>query len=125
MADAELTQRLVGILVADAASYSRLMALDERATVAALDAARAIYKARIETNRGRVVDMAGDSVLAVFPSAAGAVNAALAAQNALSACSNDMPEDRRLSFRIGIHLGDVYEKNDGTVYGDGVNIAAR
>ena len=125
MADAELTQRLVGILAADAVGYSRLMAMDERATVAALDAARVIYKARIETHQGRVVDMAGDSVLAVFPSAAGAVNAALAVQSALAACSDDIPDDRRLSFRIGIHLGDVYEKNDGTVYGDGVNIAAR
>jgi len=125
MADADLTQRLVGILAADAAGYSRLMAMDERATVAALDAARVIYKASIETHQGHVVDMAGDSVLAVFPSAAGAVNAALAVQSALAACSGDIPDDRTLSFRIGIHLGDVYEKKDGTVYGDGVNIAAR
>ena len=125
MADAELTQRLVGILVADAVGYSRLMAWDERATVAALDTARMIYKARIETHQGRVVDMAGDSVLAVFPSATGAVNAALAVQSALAARSGDVPDDRKLSFRIGIHLGDVYEKNDGSVYGDGVNIAAR
>lgn len=125
MADAELTQRLMGILVADAVGYSRLMSIDERATVAALDAARLIYKVRIEANQGRVVDMAGDSVLAVFPAAAGAVNAALAVQRAIAAGSEGVSDDHRLSFRIGIHLGDVYEKGDGTVYGDGVNIAAR
>ena len=70
---AELTQRLVAILAADAAGYSRLMAIDERATVAALDTARAVFRAQIEANHGQVIDMAGDSVLAVFETAAGAV----------------------------------------------------
>jgi adenylate cyclase len=121
----ELKQRLAAILAADAAGYSRLMAADERATVAALDAARAVFRTQIEANQGRVIDMAGDSVLAVFETATGAVLAALAIQTELKAPIADVPEDRRMRFRIGIHLGDVIEKGDGTIYGDGVNIAAR
>jgi len=119
----ELRQRLAAILAADVAGYSRMMSLDERATVAALDAARAVFRGQIDANAGRVIDMAGDSVLAVFETAAGAVSAALGVQHAESV--NDQPEDRRMRFRIGVHLGDVIEKADGTVYGDGVNIAAR
>ena len=69
--------------------------------------------------------MAGDSVLAVFDSATGAVSAALAVQTALEAAALAVPEERRMRFRIGVHLGDVIEKSDGTVYGDGVNLAAR
>src|SRR5216683_1178509 len=118
-------QRLVAILAADVAGYSRLMAVDERATVVALDAARRVFKAQIESHQGRVIDMAGDSVLAVFETATGAVAAALAIQETLAATEGAVPKDRRMRFRIGVHLGDVIEKADGTVYGDGVNIAAR
>jgi TolB-like protein/tetratricopeptide (TPR) repeat protein len=101
------------------------MEVDERMTVAALDAARGVFKAEIESNHGRVINMAGDSVLAVFDTAAGAVTAALAAQRELEQSSLDVPADRRMRFRIGVHLGDVIEKPDGDLYGDGVNIAAR
>lgn len=125
MSGTELKQRLAAILAADVAGYSRLMAVDERATVAALDSARKVFRSRIESNQGRVIDMAGDSVLAVFETATGAVSAALAVQQELNASSNSVPEDRRMRFRIGVHMGDVIEKADGTVYGDGVNIAAR
>ncbi len=125
MSTSDLRQRLAAILAADAAGYSRLMSADERATVAALDAARAAFKKQIESNQGRVIDMAGDSVLAVFETAIGAVSAALAVQKALCTVTNEQPEHRRMCFRIGVHLGDVMEKADGTVYGDGVNIAAR
>jgi adenylate cyclase len=125
VSESELKQRLAAILAADAAGYSRLMAADERATVAALDAARGVFRTAIEANQGRVIDMAGDSVLAVFDTAVGAVNAALAVQRDLHASSGEMPEDRRMRFRIGVHLGDLIEKADGSVYGDGVNIAAR
>jgi adenylate cyclase len=121
----ELRQRLAAILAADVSGYSRLMAGDDRATVASLDAARGVFRAQIESNQGRVIDMAGDSVLAVFESAIGAVSAALSVQRELERSSNGVPEDRRMRFRIGVHLGDVIEKADGTVYGDGVNIAAR
>ena len=118
-------QRLAAILAADVVGYSRLMTADERATVAALDAARLIFRTQIESSQGRVIDMAGDSVLAAFDSATGAVSAALAVQQALEAAARAVPEDRRMRFRIGVHLGDVIEKPDGSVYGDGVNIAAR
>ena len=101
------------------------MSGDERATVAALDAARDVFRISIEAHHGRVIDMAGDSVLAVFETATGAVVAALAIQGLLAADAGSSPEDRRMLFRIGVHLGDVIEKADGTVYGDGVNIAAR
>jgi adenylate cyclase len=125
MNDTELKQRLAGIMVADVAGYSRLMAADERATVAALDAARTVFRSAIESNHGRVIDMAGDSVLAVFETAIGAVAAALGVQEALGAAAGTVPEGQRMRFRIGVHLGDVIEKTDGSVYGDGVNIAAR
>ncbi len=125
MSSAEFKQRLAAILAADVAGYSRLMAADERATVAALDAARKVFRSRIESSQGRVIDMAGDSVLAVFETAAGAVSAALAIQKEIDLSGEQLPEDRRMRFRIGVHLGDVIEKADGTIYGDGVNIAAR
>ena len=125
MSNAGLTQRLTAILAADVAGYARLMAADAGATVAALDEARAVFRQQIEANRGRVVDMVGDSVLALFESAAGAVSAALAVQKALEVVSASMPEDRQMRVRIGVHLGDVIEKPDGTVYGTGVNVAAR
>jgi len=121
----ELRQRLAAILAADAAGYSRLMSLNERATVQALDAARKVFRIHIESNQGRVIDMAGDSVLAVFDTATGAVFAALAVQFELAALATDVEEQRRMQFRVGIHLGDVLEKADGSVYGDGVNVAAR
>ena len=125
MSGTELKQRLAAILAADAAGYSRLMAADERATVAALDAARAVFRGQIEMHQGRVVDMAGDSVLGVFETATGAVDAALGTQQTLAAVALTVPEDRRMHFRIGVHLGDVNVKVDGSIYGDGVNVAAR
>lgn len=125
MSDTGVRQRLAAILAADAAGYSRLMAADDRATVTALDAARTVFQRCIESSRGRVIDMAGDSVLALFETATGAVEAALEIQRTLGLDAARAPEDRRLRFRIGMHLGDVLEKPDGTIYGDGVNIAAR
>lgn len=125
MSSTDLRTRLVAILAADAAGYSLLMSLDAFATVAALEAARTIFKTQIEAKQGRVIDMAGDSVLAVFDTATGAVAAALAAQEQVNALAETASQDRRMLFRIGLHLGDVIEKSDGTVYGDGVNIAAR
>ena len=120
-----MTHRLAAILAADAAGYSRPMAVDDQATVAALDAARAVFRAQVEVQQGRVVDTAGDSVLAVFGNAMGAVSAALAVQAQLNPLADVEAPDRRMHSRIGIHLGDLIEKADGTVYGDGVNIAAR
>ena len=123
--DSSSRHRLLAIVAADVAGYSRLMSIDDKATVAALDQARAIFRQCIGANDGRVVDMAGDSVLAVFDTASGAVTAALAAQEQQEQGQIGLAADRRMRFRIGIHLGDVIEKSDGTVYGDGVNIASR
>jgi len=124
-ADPDARDRLLAILLADVQGYSRLMALDDKATVVALDAGRAVFREQIASHGGRVVDMAGDSVLAVFETAAGALSAALGVQRQLSSCDAGVSESDRMRFRIGIHVGDVIEKSDGTVYGHGVNIAAR
>jgi adenylate cyclase len=118
-------QTLVAILAADAAGFSRLMDGDEHATVAALDLAHELFRRQIEVRRGRLIDMAGDSVLAVFDSAAGAASAALAVQAELESAQQARPEAQRLRFRIGLHLGDVIVKADGSVYGGGINVAAR
>ncbi|MFN0161125.1 MAG: adenylate/guanylate cyclase domain-containing protein [Burkholderiales bacterium] len=120
-----MQQRLAAIFAADVCGYSRLMAADDRATVAALDAARAVFRSHIDTTGGRVIDMAGDSVLAVFDSASGALAAAMAIQADLAQMAEPLPDERRMRFRIGLHLGEVIQKDDGTIYGDGVNIAAR
>jgi adenylate cyclase len=125
LGESGIQQRLAAILAADVAGYSRLMARDERGTIAALDAAREVFRRHVAANQGRVVDMAGDSILAVFQLASGAVTAALAVQGDLDKCTAPAPEDQRMRFRIGVHLGEISEKDDGTVYGDGVNVAAR
>jgi adenylate cyclase len=115
----DLCSRLLAILAADVVGYSRLMSLDEHATVAALDLGRAVFQEQIDAHGGRVIDMAGDSVLSVFDTATGAMSAALSVQQQLAALATDVPDDRRLRYRIGVHVGDVIEKADGTVYGDG------
>jgi adenylate cyclase len=125
MADPEGTRKLEAILVADVAGYSRLMQQDDEATVATLEAYRAVFREKVQAHRGRVVDMAGDSVLAVFDAATGAVRAAFEIQAVLAERNEALPEARRMRFRIGVNLGEVIERPDGTVYGDGVNIAAR
>jgi predicted ATPase len=125
MQSVDVRHRLLVILAADAVDYSRLMALDDVAGLRALDSARRVFDTHIKAHGGRLIDTAGDSVLAVFDTAGGAVSAAMAAQEEIAARSGGVPQDRRMLFRIGIHLGDVLEKDDGTVYGDGVNIAAR
>jgi adenylate cyclase len=125
MGETTTRQRLAAILAADVSGYSRLMACDEPGTVTALDAAREVFMRHIQEQQGRVIDMAGDSVLAVFETAAGAVGASIAVQREIAERTAGQAEDCRMRFRIGIHLGDVIEKSDGTVYGDGVNTAAR
>jgi adenylate cyclase len=101
------------------------MSVDDKGTIRAIEAAREVFRTIVTANGGRIVDTAGDSVLAIFKTAAGAASAALAIQRDLEAEAERVPVDRRLRFRLGLHLGDVVQKSDGTVYGDGVNIAAR
>jgi adenylate cyclase len=122
---ADPKRKLAAILAADAAGYSRLMSEDEDATLVALDACREVFRSNVLQNGGRVVDTAGDSVLAVFETATGAVKAAHRIQEELTERNDELPDQRHMAFRIGINLGEVIEKDDGTVYGDGVNVAAR
>ena len=118
-------RKLAAIFSADAAGYLRLMADDEAATLRSLNDARALFRERIESHGGRLIDTAGDSVLAEFPSAVEAVDCANEIQHELAKRNAQLAEHRRMQFRIGINLGDVIEQEDGTIYGDGVNVAAR
>lgn len=117
-------RKLAAILSADAAGYSRLMSEDELGTVRALATCRELVAGVITRHQGRVVDMAGDNVLAEFPSAVSAVEAAAAMQAQLETCNGKLPENRRLEFRVGVNLGEVVI-DAGRLYGDGVNVAAR
>ena len=117
-------RRLTTILAADIAEYSRLMRADEDATMRALGASRAVIDALVAEHRGRIANTAGDAVLAEFPSVADGLACALAMQQAIAAENADVPSERRMQFRIGLHLGDVMTR-DGDLFGDAVNIAAR
>jgi adenylate cyclase len=119
-----LERKLVAILAADVASYSRLMEIDEEGTLATLSAFRLVTDGLISRHDGRICGTAGDSILAAFGSALAAVQCAVDIQNELSRSNNDLEKDRRMQFRIGINVGDVMLK-DGDIFGDGVNIAAR
>lgn len=117
-------RKLAAILSADVAGYSLLMVDDEVATVSTLTAYRQVMTDLIVQHRGRVVDSPGDNLLAEFPSVVDAMQCAVAVQKDLKAKSIEMPDHRKMEFRIGINLGDVIEEGD-RIYGDGVNIAAR
>ena len=117
-------RKLTAILSADVKGYSRLMADDEEATVRAITAYREVMTRLIKEHRGRVVDAKGDNMLADFASVVDAVRCAVGVQKELKERNSDLPEHRRMEFRIGINLGDVIEE-EGTIYGDGVNVAAR
>lgn len=121
----EGNRKLAAILVADVAGYSRLMGDDEAATVRTLTEYRQVFLDLSARHSGRVVDTTGDSVLAVFDSAVEAVDCASEIQRTLDRRNRQLAEHRRMQFRIGINLGDVIAREDGTVYGDGVNIASR
>lgn len=120
-----MPRRLVAIMAADAVDYSRLMRRDEDAGMAILMQRRQLLESEIQRHRGRVFSGAGDSMLAEFTSAVDSVRCALASQRVLSAANAEDPADRRLAFRIGINLGDVFAADDGNLYGDCVNLAAR
>ena len=125
MAADEGERKLAAILAADVAGYSRLMGDDKRATVASLKLARQVFKDRIEAHAGRLIDTTGDSVLAEFKSVVEGVQCAVEVQERLGTENEPVPEHRKMHFRIGINLGDIIEEDDGTIYGDGVNVAAR
>ena len=120
-----MERKLTAILAADVVGYSRLMEIDEAGTLAALKSHRAdLIDPEIAKWRGRIVKLMGDGALVEFASVVNAVSCALAIQEGIAGRNESLPEDRRIAFRIGVHLGDVMIEGDD-IYGDGVNVAAR
>src|ERR1700728_2939264 len=120
------TRKLAAILVADVVGYSRLAGIDEDRTLARLRGLRSdLIDPAIAAHHGRIVKRTGDGSIIEFRSVVDAVRCAIEVQNAMVERNAGVPEDRRIVFRIGVHLGDVVEESDGDLMGDGVNIAAR
>jgi len=124
MATEDFKRKLTAILSADVKGYSRLMGEDEEATVRTITAHRKVITSVIQKYRGRVVDSPGDNILAEFVSVVDAVQSAVEIQEVIRAKNSELPDDRKMEFRIGINLGDVIQEGE-RIYGDGVNIAAR
>jgi adenylate cyclase len=116
-----VSRRLVAVFAADVEGYSRLMGVDEVGTLKRLTERRAILDKIIGEHMGRIANTAGDSVLAEFGSAVDAVQCAVEAQAALAEANSSRAPDRRICFRIGIHIGDVMVRA-GDLFGDGVNM---
>jgi TolB-like protein/class 3 adenylate cyclase len=124
MADEGFKRKLTAILSADVKDYSRLMEDDEAETVRTLNTYRTAISDLIQKYRGRVVDATGDNIMAEYSSVVDAVNCAVEIQRDLAERNEELTYERRMEFRIGVNLGDVIDE-DGHIYGDGVNIAAR
>jgi len=120
----DFKRKLTAVFSADVAGYSRLMGENEAATVKTLESYKQIMFSLIKQHRGRVIDSPGDNLLAEFASVVDAVQCGVAVQKELQARNAELPENRKMQFRIGINLGDVIEEQE-RIYGDGVNIAAR
>ena len=123
-ASPSIKRRLAAILAADIAGYSRLMGEDEAATVRDLKAHQAVVLPLVGRYGGRIIDTAGDGILAEFPSVINAAECAVEIQTIMAARNEGVPESRRMRFRIGINLGDVIH-DETRIYGDGINIANR
>ena len=120
------TRKIAAILVADVVGYSRLAGADEDRTLARLRGLRSdLIDPAIDAHHGRVVKRTGDGSLIEFRSVVDAVRCAIEMQNGMVERNAGVPPERRIEFRVGIHLGDVVEESDGDLMGDGVNIAAR
>ncbi len=124
MAEKGFKRKLTTILSADVEGYSRLMGEDEEATVRTLTTYREVLTTLIQQHNGKVLDSPGDNLLAEFVSVVDAVQCAVAVQKEIQARNDELLENRRMQFRIGINLGDVIQEEE-RIYGDGVNIAAR
>src|SRR5690349_12615119 len=125
MAAARIERRLAAIMAADVVGYSRLMEADEVDTFSRLKRLRhELVEPVLERHGGRFVDLKGDGAIVEFQSAVAAVEAAVEVQRAMQGQDAELPEDRRIRYRIGINLGEVIV-DGGTIYGDGVNVAAR
>jgi adenylate cyclase len=120
------TRKLAAILVSDVVGYSRLTGVDEDRILARLRALRSdLIDPTIAVHHGRVVKRTGDGAIVEFRSVVDAVNCAVEVQRAMVERNAEVAPDKRIEFRLGIHLGDVVEESDGDLMGDGVNIAAR
>src|SRR6202167_3515922 len=120
------SRKIAAILAADVVGFSRMTSADEDGTLARLRALRSdLIDPAIAVHNGRVVKRTGDGSIVEFRSVVEAVRCAIEVQNAMVERNAGVPEDRRIIFRIGIHLGNVVEEADGDLMGDGVNIAAR
>ena len=124
MTEEGFKRKLAAILSADVEGYSRLMDDDEEATVRTLTSYRTAIADLAQQFRGRIIDTPGDNILAEFTSVVDAVNCSVEIQRDLAERNADLPYNRKMEFRIGVNLGDVIEE-EGRIYGDGVNIAAR
>jgi len=124
MTEERASRKLSGILSADAVGYSRLMQEDEALTIRTLEGSKRLMSELIMQFKGRVVDAPGDNLLAEFSSVVDATDCAVKIQRELKAKNDELPDNRRMEFRIGVNLGDVVEEAD-RIYGDGINIAAR
>ena len=125
MTGERVVRRLAAILAADVVGYSRLMGRDENGTLTRLKAHRTErLEPTLARHGGRLVKLTGDGALVEFPSAVDALSAAIAFQQAVTEANRDQPEDTRIVFRIGLHLGDLIVEGED-LYGDGVNVAAR
>jgi adenylate cyclase len=121
----QVERRLAAVLAADVAGYSRLMGVDEEGTLARLKAVRkSLADPAIAAHRGRIVKTTGDGMLVEFASAVDAIRGAVEVQRAMAKQNANVPQDQRIEFRIGIHVGDIII-DDNDIFGDGVNIAAR
>jgi adenylate cyclase len=119
-------RKIAAILVADVVGYSRLAGADEDRTLSRLRGLRSdLIDPAIDAHHGRIVKRTGDGSIIEFRSVVDAVRCAIEVQNGMVERNVGVPEDRRIEFRIGVHLGDVVEEADGDLMGDGVNIAAR
>src|SRR3954469_9466758 len=119
-------RKIAAILAADVVGYSKLAGADEDRTLARLRTLRSdLIDPTIAVHHGRVVKRTGDGAIIEFRSVVDAVRCAIEIQNSMIERNAGLPEDRRIEFGVGIHLGDVVQEEDGDLMGDGVNIAAR
>jgi TolB-like protein/class 3 adenylate cyclase len=120
----QIERRLVAILMADVAGYSRLIGIDDEGTLARLNAHHAeLIEPKIREHRGRIVRTTGDGLLVLFVSAVDALRCAVEIQRAMAKRNSEIPADKRIQFRMGVNVGDIVE--DASIHGDGINVAAR
>ena len=125
MSEGKAERRLAAILAADVVGYSRLVGVDEEGTLARLRVLRReVVDPMIKEHRGRIVRITGDGILVEFASVVDAVRCAVDTQREMALRNSEVPADQRIEFRIGINLGDIMD-DEGDIYGDGVNVAAR